>query len=298
MSANSTLPAPMTPQDCDLQDFSYMPLQVARLRDSDFAASVDPTAGFYAMMLWAAIWHQVPAASAPDDDAILAKLCGLGRDVATFRTLKSGILWGFVKCSDGRLYHRMVAEQANNSWSEKLNYRNRKKLRGEIARKGAGARWGSQRTGFTDALSSEMTDASCTSEAILKGKGRVKGHGEISVPDGTGAAAPPNEAPSPILNPEKVMFDGGVALLFAAGVAERQARTLLGKWRRDHGTEAVIAAIGAAGREGAISPVEFITKALDKRQGLPGAGARGAPQYRRDIAKEMLAGAEGRCDDE
>lgn len=60
------------------------------------------------------------------------------------------------------------------------------------------------------------------------------------------------------IDPVKVMFDGGVSLLTSAGIASAKARTLLGKWRKDHGAEAVIAAIGRAKREGAIDPVAFI----------------------------------------
>lgn len=66
-----------------------------------------------------------------------------------------------------------------------------------------------------------------------------------------------NAADAPI-DPVKVMFDGGVSLLTSAGIASSKARTLLGKWRKDHGAEAVIAAIGRAKREGAIDPVAFI----------------------------------------
>lgn len=59
-------------------------------------------------------------------------------------------------------------------------------------------------------------------------------------------------------DPEKVMFDRGVQLLAGAGKSEAQARPLLGKWKRDHGAEAVIVALGKAQREGAIDPISFI----------------------------------------
>ena len=66
--------APLTQPDCDLQDFPFMPLHVARLRDSDLAATVDPEAAWYAVMLWAASWHQIPSASLPNDEMVLARL--------------------------------------------------------------------------------------------------------------------------------------------------------------------------------------------------------------------------------
>lgn len=114
---------PLTPPECDLQDFPFMPLHVARLRDSDLAAEESPESCWYAVLLWAASWHQVPAASLPDNDAVLAKLIGLGRDVRTFRRHKAAAMRGFVLCDDGRLYHEVVAEQALVAWEGKLQQR-------------------------------------------------------------------------------------------------------------------------------------------------------------------------------
>lgn len=102
-----------------------MPLQVARLRDSDLAAEVDPEACWYAVLLWAASWHQVPAASLPDNEAVLMRLVGLGRDQRTWRKHRDGALRGFVPCSDGRMYHPVVAEQAMAAWKSKIEQRYR-----------------------------------------------------------------------------------------------------------------------------------------------------------------------------
>lgn len=59
-------------------------------------------------------------------------------------------------------------------------------------------------------------------------------------------------------DPAKIMFDAGIRLMGDAGVPERQARAIIGRWRTQHGAEAVIAALGRAQREGAIDPVSFI----------------------------------------
>jgi hypothetical protein len=115
--------APLVPPEVDLQDFPFMPLHVARLRDSDLAAESSPEACWYAVLLWAASWHQLPAASLPANDAVLARLCGLGRDVRTFKRHRAAALRGFVLCDDGRLYHAVVAEQALASWDRKLQQR-------------------------------------------------------------------------------------------------------------------------------------------------------------------------------
>lgn len=115
--------APLTPPDCDLQDFPFMPLHVARLRDSDLAAESHPEACWYAVMLWSASWHQIPAGSLPDNETILARLCGLGRDLKTFRKHRADAMRGFVLCDDGRLYHPVVAEQAIAAWDSKRQQR-------------------------------------------------------------------------------------------------------------------------------------------------------------------------------
>lgn len=121
-----TYPAPLTPPDCDLRDFAFMPLDVVRLRDSDLAALESPEACWAAVLLWAASWHQIPAASIPDDDRVLANLAGYGRVVKEWQRVRDGALRGWVKCSDGRLYHPVVAEKANEAWLGKAEYRSRK----------------------------------------------------------------------------------------------------------------------------------------------------------------------------
>jgi hypothetical protein len=122
------LPEPLTPNDCDLRDFAFMPLDVVRLRDSDMAATETPEACWAAVLLWAASWHQVPAASLPDDDRVLSNLSGYGRVVKEWQRVKEGALRGWVKCSDGRLYHPVVAEKACESWIGKLHQRHRTEL--------------------------------------------------------------------------------------------------------------------------------------------------------------------------
>lgn len=67
-----------------------------------------------------------------------------------------------------------------------------------------------------------------------------------------------------VKDPAQLAFDAGVALLRRAGKSDRQARSLLGKWRRDHGDAALIAAIGRAEREAAVEPVAFIAGCLRK----------------------------------
>ena len=75
------LPEPLVSAEVDLRDFAFMPLDVQRLRDSDLASDETPEACWAAVLLWCASWHQVPAASLPDDDKALAQYAGYGRVV-------------------------------------------------------------------------------------------------------------------------------------------------------------------------------------------------------------------------
>lgn len=121
--ANESNPEPFTPPDCKLSDFRFMPLEVARLRRSKqwLIAKRRPEIGFYVLNLWAASWHETPAASLDDDDDVLADAAMCAPDV--WDEVRADVLRGWVKCSDGRLYHPTVAEKALEGWLEKLNQR-------------------------------------------------------------------------------------------------------------------------------------------------------------------------------
>lgn len=130
-------PEPLTPSDCDLRDFPYMPLMVSRLRRSKawLLAKRQPELGFYMMNLWTGSWHELPAASLEDDDDVLADIamCAPARWVK----LREVLLRGWTKCADGRWYHPVVAEQARETWDHKRKRR-------EAGRIGNAVRWGSQ----------------------------------------------------------------------------------------------------------------------------------------------------------
>ena len=103
---------PLTPPDCDLRDFSFMPLDVSRLRRSKawLKAKRNPALGFYLINLWTASWHEKPAGSLENDDDMLADLAMC--DLSKWKKLKGDVLYGWVLCSDGRYYHPTVCEKA------------------------------------------------------------------------------------------------------------------------------------------------------------------------------------------
>lgn len=110
-----------------------MPLDVARLRDSDMASEQTPEENWAAVLLWSAAWHQVPAASMPDSENWIAKAAGYmmrGSIDKRWKDVRTGAMRGFVLCTDSRWYHPVVAEKANESWIGKLKQR----LKTECAR--------------------------------------------------------------------------------------------------------------------------------------------------------------------
>jgi hypothetical protein len=120
-----SLPDPLTPADCDLRDFAFMPVDIARLLGSEFHAHASDAAWRAGVTLWLRAWHQVPAGSLPDDDVALCRLAELGRDMRTWRKIKDDALRGWTPASDGRLYHGTVAEKVAEAWDRKLRQRHR-----------------------------------------------------------------------------------------------------------------------------------------------------------------------------
>lgn len=273
--------APLTPADCDLQDFPFMPLDVARLRDSDLAADESPEACWAAVLLWSASWHQVPAASIPDNDNWIAKQAGYaqrGKIAREWASVRAGALRGWVRCTDGRLYHPVVAEKARDAWQAKLEQR----WRTECARikkhndrhEGANV----PRPTFE-----EWIAAGCPQGQPLfvprdtkqktedKGgdttsKRQGEGQGDLnSVPNGTGGKPPL------ITDPNEIIFGYGLALLTNAGTAEKQARSFLGGLRKHHGDAALIDKLRECAKTKPLQPLEWLAAALP-----PGAAAPSA----------------------
>lgn len=117
------LPHPLTPADCDLRDRAFMPLNVARLCNSGLAYDETLAACGAAVLLRCVSWHQLPAASLPDDDEWLAKCLGYwhrGKIDRDWPAIRDGALRDWIKCSDGRLYHPALAAKARDAWAAEI----------------------------------------------------------------------------------------------------------------------------------------------------------------------------------
>lgn len=263
------LPLPPVHPDCDLTDFRFMPLDVARLRDSDLASNETPDACWAAVLLWAASWHQVPASSIPDDDRWIAKTAGYaqrGRIDRDWARVRDGALRGFIKCNDGRLYHPVVAEKAREAWEAKLDQR----WRSECARikkhndRHPGANvtkptfedWVSQGCAQGNRLFVPRDIQTCPhgvpGETPSKGQGEGQGQGQINTnPSGEGGDPPPPPVPplprtsKPPADPEKSALWAGLK----SSLVEQQtcpdakaAGVLLGKAASKYGQDVFLEA--------------------------------------------------------
>ena len=121
-------PAPLSPADCDLRGYDFMPLFGNRLFNSHLyrKAIRDPRAGLAAIKLWWVAWQQCPAGSLPDDDDDLAMLADFGLDTKAWAKVRDLALHGFVKCSDGRLYHPVLCTEAVKAFNGRRKERERK----------------------------------------------------------------------------------------------------------------------------------------------------------------------------
>jgi hypothetical protein len=97
-----------------------------------------------------------------------------------------------------------------------------------------------------------------------------------SVSEDTGAAAPADS--SKALDPAKLIFSQGLAWLQqTTGKSQVACRKLLGKWRKDFGSdEARIVALGRAQREGVEHPESWMTAASQARPANRSASPRAA----------------------
>jgi hypothetical protein len=176
------LPKPPVPKTADVRHFTFMPLDVGRLRDSRLAATATDGEFRAAVLLWCAAWHQVPAGSLPDDDRELAVLSLCGRDATAFQEVREGALHGFIRCNDGRLYHPLICEKVNEALR-----------RSKAGQKGSKSRWQKKKSGNATASKSH-SDAKPTADAVaMQGTGTGTGT-ESQGPSGT--PTPPSGGPT------------------------------------------------------------------------------------------------------
>lgn len=271
-----TAVAPLTPIECTLSGYNAILIDIPRLRQSDFDAITDDAAWRAGMNLWFSAWQSTPTGSLRSDDPALARAAGLGRDIKGWRRVKETALQGFVLCSDGRVYHRVLTEIALGLWIEKL-------IRRHAGQKGnRGDQTPEQRQEELQSIErligmgAHCLRALCPSAPALSKAAKFPQCAPQSVPqcgDGNGALRPQEKgreekevsiAPSGAENPDpsKTLFDVGVGLLTSKGKSESSARSFLALMQRDHGDAAVLDAINRSMT--ATNPTSAIRDKLQK----------------------------------
>lgn len=120
-------PAPLVDREVDLRGYDFMPLHGDRLFSSETWIAATPEAKIAALRLW---WHayakEVPAGSLPDNDQLLADYAGYGVAIKAWKRIRPSALRGWIKCTDGRLYHRFLADVVAEAWEKRIYERQRK----------------------------------------------------------------------------------------------------------------------------------------------------------------------------
>ncbi len=121
-------PDPFVPPEVDLRGMEYMPLKGDVLfKSTTWLKATSEARNAMLRLWWHAFAHEVPAASLPDDDFLLAQHAGYGEAVKVWLKVKEQAMRGWTLCTDGRWYHKTVAELALEAWKGRV--KNREKIR-------------------------------------------------------------------------------------------------------------------------------------------------------------------------
>jgi uncharacterized protein YdaU (DUF1376 family) len=128
----SDLPLPLVEANVDCTDLDGFYLNVERLMSSELLALHGNEIIGAAVLLWCRAWKQRPTASLPDDDRINAAFARLS--LKKFREVKDAVMRGFVKCSDGRLYHVFLSKVATEAHRRKVAFQKKREADAERLR--------------------------------------------------------------------------------------------------------------------------------------------------------------------
>lgn len=212
----------------------YFPLYVVDYEADTTHLSMEED-GCY-MRLLRLCWR-TPGCSIPNDPAWIMRR--LRVDADTYDRVVSVVISEFFKVEKGRVFSPRLSQE-----HETITATYEK-------RKAAGKKGGRP----AKSLKSNETDE----RRAKAGPKQPEPEPEPYIPVGT------DKPPDEILNPAKLAFDGGVALLVRSGKSANAARGIVGMWRKSHTDAQIIEALGACQRAGAVEPVSWITAALGSR---------------------------------
>ncbi|QOF95646.1 DUF1376 domain-containing protein [Novacetimonas hansenii] len=268
-----TAPAPLSPPDCDLRGYEFMPLFGHRLFCGPLYTQCTDAEFRAALRLWWSAWNQVPAGSLPMEDRALATLADFGRDVRAWRRVRARALDGFVACSDGRLYHPLLAREATRAHVGRVRAQRRRNDDAERLR-----RWRGTRSDPPD-THPDPTPAKRVSSGVDRNS---KSESKNEPPAAPYAARPPvpGAATADMMPPDATRTRNMAAMVAQAGDltgrGPRQARALVGQWMKMAGDDA--ATLGGVLHDACVlrpaDPVAWVVASLRQRTGDGPAHAR------------------------
>lgn len=133
-SPESELPAPLVPADIDITGLDGFMLNVQQLFASELWALSTGDEFKAALGLWGRAWQQKPPGSLPADEKILAAFSGAP---SKWKRNRAIAMRGFVLCSDGRFYHRVLCEDVLRAAEKREKFKARTKAASDARRLGA-----------------------------------------------------------------------------------------------------------------------------------------------------------------
>lgn len=265
-ATDNNLPAPLTPPDCDLRGLPYMPLDTVALLESDLFALSNGDELKAALTLWCRSWSQVPAGSLPDNDRILASLSQTGPAWPTVREIA---LHGWVKCSDGRLYHPVLAPKAIKAWQGRC-----------AQRKKAQARWDKEKTAVkapscrgnaSTSVSSNNQSKDWPAAAPQADGFAFAVENDLVAETEEKQATPTPVSPAHAGTPHRAVMRHLPRVVAMTGRTERACRGLLGSWRKKMGDDlaALDSLLTECERQDVAEPVAWIERAISRTTGQP-----------------------------
>lgn len=296
-----------------------MPLEVIRVMQSTLFAKSSGDEFKAAFALWCASWMEVPAASLPDDDEMLEFFSRS----KNWKKVKEKALHGWIRCSDGRLYHAVVAKNALEAWDRRLDYQESSNNKTERQK-----RWRERckqlsdqlreiginppRGASLETLEQMLRDGQASTQAstppstvddveigktgTVTGTETVKGQGQVlktTVPNGTGAGAP-QAIKTPAEMTKQELWSAGKSLLKQSGMPEAQCGSFVGKLVKDYGDALVVEAVRTAVVEQPADPASFLKATCKAKAGnTKGMSLTDQQQASTEEARRLLFGNQG-----
>jgi uncharacterized protein YdaU (DUF1376 family) len=248
----------------DVAEFPALPLWTdAYLGDTTHLTTIEH--GAYLLLLMTA-WRTRDC-TLPDDDRLLARYarCTAGQ----WKRLRP-ILEPFFVSENGQWRQSRLTDEA-------VAVRQHRELQSQKGKASALKRKGRHSTAVKSGSLSVETEPQPTSNSHL--------HSHKSSEDKSSGGKPPaNDA-------VKELFDVGVSILVDAGSSEKEARSLIGKWKKSRGEVEVMKALLECRRQEIASPVEWLTKRLQQSRYVSPSGY----EYRGSV-DDVIRESEKRAD--